>query len=74
MYDLILGTAQSLDRQLAGLAVQIAGNPNEARDLLRAVARREETPLVSAFLNEGGALLRARRLLTEAIDDYQLTS
>lgn len=74
MYDLILGTAHSLDRQLAGLAMQIAGNPHSARDLLRAVARREETPLVSTFLTEGGALLRARRLLTEAIADYGLTA
>jgi hypothetical protein len=67
MNELIIQTAQSVERQLAAIAVELAGGPIEAASLLRSISEARETPLASNFLQEAGALLRARRYLADAL-------
>ena len=63
MTDAVAATTASLDRQIATIAVKIAGGRLQGSWLLRAVCRGEETPMAAAFRREAGALLRARCLL-----------
>lgn len=67
MDDAIARTAEVIDRKLATLALQLGGSPQGAVALLAAVERAELTAVTRSFLLEGGALLRARKLLVIAM-------
>jgi hypothetical protein len=68
MQDLIVATAQSVDRQLAEIAIELAGGPQAAAELLRSIAHQHRSPLALSFLAEAGALLRARHFLADALN------
>jgi len=63
---LIRDTVVALDQALARIAVDVSGSQRGAAALLTALARGEATAETAAFLTEGAALLRARRLLAQA--------
>jgi hypothetical protein len=67
MDDLIVAAAQSVDRQLAQLAVELAGGQHAAAELLQSIALQQQTPMAASFLSEAGALLRARHYLADAL-------
>lgn len=67
MRDLVAETASSIDRRLARLAVELTGSPQAAVALLGSLALGPLNREARAFLQEAGALIRARRLLSEAL-------
>ena len=71
---LIHDTVGALDRALARIAIGIAGTRHGAQNLLQAVSQGEHSAVTSAFLTEAAALLRARRLLADAMRQDALVS
>lgn len=67
----IAETMSSIDGALARIAISIAGGRHQAQDLMLAVSRGDQTPTVAAFVNETGALIRARILLANAYRDRE---
>jgi hypothetical protein len=72
--QIICETLAALDRALAKIALAVAGTPAKAADVIDSLGRGEMTPATRAFLSEGAALVRARRLLGEAIQARPRTS
>ncbi|MEZ5774694.1 MAG: hypothetical protein R3D33_08345 [Hyphomicrobiaceae bacterium] len=67
MRDQIIEAADNLDRQLVRLALDLAGDIEGARQLLKSVASPERGDLAETYLSEAGAILRARRHLNAAL-------
>lgn len=68
MDDLIKSAALNLDRQLLRLAVELEGSEAGAKRLIECMARSEAHPGAKRFLTEAAALLRARKLLSAAMN------
>lgn len=68
MDDLIKSAALNLDRQLLRLAVELEGSEAGAKHLIDSMARAEAHPGARRFLTEAAALLRARKLLSVAMN------
>ncbi len=67
MRDQIVETAASIDRQLAEIAVSLAGGRDQAALLLQSIATEQHAAIAMSFLIEAGALLRARQHLSAAL-------
>lgn len=68
MDDLIKSAALNLDRQLLRLAIELEGGEAGAKRLIECMARSEAHPGTRRFLTEAAALLRARKLLSAAMN------
>lgn len=68
MDDLIKSAALNLDRQLLRLAVELEGSEAGAKHLIDSMARAQSHPGAARFLTEAAALLRARKLLSAAMN------
>ncbi len=68
MDHLIKSAALNLDRQLLRLAVELEGSEAGAKRLIEGMARGEPHPGTKRFLSEAAALLRARKLLSAAMN------
>lgn len=67
MDDLLINeTAAALDRALAQIAMNVAGNRQGADELLASVGKGERSASASAFMSEAAAMMRARVLLADA--------